>query len=93
MATFLSRAFGLTPIVPPPRTISLALRAIASGFDRPLFLTSPPGDSRLFVVEQGGRIRIVGGEPFSTSPLASDGERGLLGLAFHPDYAQTDSSI
>jgi hypothetical protein len=61
---------------------------IATGFDRPLFLTSPPGDSRLFVVEQGGLIRIVGGGTFlDVSALASDGgERGLLGLAFHPDY-------
>ncbi|CAN5227269.1 hypothetical protein BH18ACT5_BH18ACT5_07070 [soil metagenome] len=89
MATFVTRAFGLTPNPPPPRATSLALEVVASGFDRPLFLTSPPGDSRLFVVEQGGRIRIIGGGTFlDISSLASDGgERGLLGLAFHPDYA------
>ena len=89
MATFVTRAFGLTPNQPPPRANRVALELVASGFDRPLFLTSPPGDSRLFVVEQGGRIRIVGGGTFlDLSALASDGgERGLLGLAFHPNYA------
>jgi glucose/arabinose dehydrogenase len=88
MASFISRAFDLPPQIPPPRSTTLSLEVIATGFDRPLFLTSPPGDSRLFVVEQGGLIRIVGGGTFlDVSALASDGgERGLLGLAFHPDY-------
>jgi glucose/arabinose dehydrogenase len=51
------------------------------------------GSGRLFVVEQAGRIRIVKdrtivAEPFLdiTNQIASGGERGLLGLAFHPDY-------
>lgn len=52
------------------------------------------GDERLFVVEQGGRIRIVENgeimeEPFLdvTALVSTDGlERGLLGMAFHPDY-------
>jgi|GEM_PF-1192588 len=89
MATFVTRAFGLTPIQPPPRALSLALEVVASGFDRPLFLASPPGDSRLFVVEQGGTIEVVGGGTFLdiTSIVLDGGERGLLGLAFHPDYA------
>ena len=50
---------------------------------------------RLFVVEQSGRIRIVkGGQLLATpfldlsSRISSGGERGLLGLAFHPQYAQ-----
>ena len=54
------------------------------------------GDARLFVAEQGGRIRIVrnGGvlpEPFLdiSTQVACCGERGLLGLTFHPDYAST----
>ena len=58
-------------------------------------MTSPPGDEdRLFIVEQGGRIRIfengaVNAAPFLdvSSITSSGGERGLLGLAFHPDYA------
>src|SRR5688572_10052714 len=38
---------------------NLALEPVASGLDQPLFVTSPPGDTRLFVVEKEGRIRIV----------------------------------
>lgn len=89
MATFLTRGLDLTPNVPPPRVTSIALITVASGFDRPLFLASPPGDDRLFIVEQTGRIRIVGGGTFLdlSAAISNGGERGLLGLAFHPDYA------
>ena len=53
------------------------------------------GDDRLFIVEQAGRIKILNSDatinptPFLniTSLISSGGERGLLGLAFHPDYA------
>ena len=51
------------------------------------------GSGRLFVVEQPGRIRIVANGALAPAPfldiasrLLSGGERGLLGLAFHPDY-------
>ncbi len=64
------------------------------GFEQPLFLCSAPGDARLFVVEQPGRIRwIEGGRPSKevfldlTDRVKAGGERGLLGLAFHPAYA------
>ncbi len=67
---------------------------VASGLKRPLFLCSPPGDlERLFIVQQGGRIAILRGgkilpRPFLdlSSKISSGGERGLLGLAFHPGY-------
>jgi glucose/arabinose dehydrogenase len=66
---------------------------VAKGLAFPLYLTAPPGDDRLFVVEKGGRIRIVEDgtlrpDPFlDISSLVSGGsEQGLLGLAFHPDY-------
>jgi hypothetical protein len=92
MASFLTRAMGLTAMTPDPRP-SLALETVASGLSQPLFLTAPEGDSRLFVIERGGRIRIIeNGEvlatPFLdiTAKVATGGERGLLGLAFHPDY-------
>jgi glucose/arabinose dehydrogenase len=70
----------------------LALRTVVSGLDRPVFLDAPAGDPRLFVVEQGGTIRVVSGDavlptPFLTVPVSTGGERGLLGLAFHPGYA------
>jgi len=72
---------------------------VASGLSNPLFAASPPGDpSRLFIVEQHtGRIRILdldtgqlNGDHFldlSDGSLATGGEQGLLGLAFHPNYA------
>jgi glucose/arabinose dehydrogenase len=69
---------------------------VAGGFNAPVDLQSAPGDrTRLFVVEQGGRIRIIRGGAVILAPfldiadrIASGGERGLLGLAFHPGYAQ-----
>lgn len=67
---------------------------VASGLSNPLWLTSPPGDSRLFVVEQAGTVRVVKNGKLLPDPfldlrgsLSSGGERGLLSLAFHPDYA------
>lgn len=77
-----------------PPAISLGVQEVAGGFSNPLFLTSPPGDSRLFVVEQDGRIKIIkNGQvlatPFLdiTARVGSGGERGLLSVAFHPSYA------
>ncbi|MBK7949845.1 MAG: PQQ-dependent sugar dehydrogenase [Deltaproteobacteria bacterium] len=70
---------------------------VATGLARPVFVTAPPGDpSRVFVVEQHtGQIRILrrgswtlDPTPFLTVPGVSTGsEQGLLGLAFHPEYA------
>ena len=78
----------------PSANVTLRLREVASGLASPVFVTAPRGDARLFVVEQPGRIRIVeNGQllptPFLdiTSRVGSGGERGLLGLAFHPSYA------
>ncbi|MGD2218114.1 MAG: PQQ-dependent sugar dehydrogenase, partial [Gemmatimonadales bacterium] len=72
----------------------LAAELVVEGLSSPLYLTAPAGDSRLFVVEQAGRVRIVEngeivGEPFLdiTDRVDSGGERGLLSIAFHPDYA------
>jgi len=60
----------------------------------PVFLTAPRGDvNRVFVVEQGGTIKVLdraSGTVLSTfltvSGLTSGGERGVLGLAFDPNY-------
>jgi glucose/arabinose dehydrogenase len=75
-------------------TPALTTQLIARGFASPLDLQAPAGDGRLFVVEQGGRIRIfrsgaILGTPFLdiSGRISSGGERGLLGLAFHPSYA------
>lgn len=79
---------------------TIALQPIVSGLDSPVMLAGPPGDSRLFVIEQPGAIRIVKngqllGVPFldlsgASGPVASGGERGLLGIAFHPRFAQNN---
>jgi len=70
------------------------LESIAQSLDRPLFVgNAGDGSGRLFFVEQAGRILVfkdgaVLAEPFLdiTSRVTSGGERGLLGLAFHPFY-------
>src|SRR5256714_7726463 len=66
-------------------------------FNSPVYLTAAPGDTgRLFVVEQGGTIRVlhhdtIQARPFLniTSKVLSGGERGLLSMAFDPDYGVT----
>lgn len=66
-------------------------------FSSPVFVTSPPRNaSRLFVVEQGGRIRVMHdgqllGKPFLdvTGEVESGGERGLLSMALAPDYVSS----
>jgi glucose/arabinose dehydrogenase len=78
-----------------PPAAGIRLEEVVSGLQRPVHLTAPAGDTRLFIVEQPGRIRIVENgqlraEPFLdiVSRVGSDGnEQGLLSMAFHPDYA------
>ena len=76
---------------------SLRLQPISTSLSAPVFMTAPANDStRLFIVQQGGLIRIfdvVGGSlltiPFLniSTLLSTGGERGLLGMAFDPQYA------
>ncbi len=74
---------------------SIGLRLVASGLDQPDFVSGAgDGSGRLFVVEQTGRVRIVKGSTVLATPfldlhslVSCCGERGLLGLAFHPEYA------
>lgn len=79
---------------------TIGIQSFATGFSNALAIEHA-GDSRLFVVQQGaastpGRIRIVNPNgtvnptdflSLSNSVISAGGERGLLGLAFHPDYA------
>ena len=79
---------------------SLSSTLIADGFKKPLFITSHPENSNfLYVVEQAGKIIIINNgkkldEPFLditdrvVRPGRPGDERGLLGFAFHPDYAK-----
>jgi glucose/arabinose dehydrogenase len=75
----------------------LALETVATGLDTPVFAAAPPGEKNtLYVVEQTGQIRRVStatGKVFDppfldiSSKISTGGERGLLSMAFHPDYA------
>ena len=75
---------------------SIAATRVASGLTQPVFAGAAPGDTgRLFVVEKTGLIKILDlgtGQVLATpfldvsSQILSDGERGLLGLAFDPNY-------
>ncbi|MCG8360343.1 MAG: PQQ-dependent sugar dehydrogenase [Kiloniellales bacterium] len=77
--------------------VRVKLEPFVSGINTPLAMVQPPGDSRLFVIEQFGRVRIIQdgellAEPFldirnKIPRLWKDfDEKGLLGLAFHPDF-------
>lgn len=82
-----------------PRHADAQLRAqtYASGFTAPVaFVQDPTSRDVQFVVQQAGRIRVVRSGSILptdflnlTSSIASGGERGLLGLAFAPDYASS----
>jgi glucose/arabinose dehydrogenase len=72
--------------------VTLTLEPVTSGLEGPVFVTHA-GDERLFIVESPGRLRIwrdgaLVDQPFLdiTSQVSSGGERGLLSVAFHPDY-------
>jgi len=78
---------AVTPAGVPP----LTLTTVVSGLSSPVFATAAPGDCRLYVVEQVGDIEIIENgsrlpTPFLDIPVTCCGERGLLGLAFHPNY-------
>jgi glucose/arabinose dehydrogenase len=77
-----------------PSVTAITTQAVASGFTRPLDLEQPGDNSgRLFVVEQGGTIRIIQNgavlpQPFLNiaGKVITGGEMGLLGLTFHPSF-------
>jgi glucose/arabinose dehydrogenase len=84
-----------------PATSEFGLTPVAAGFSAPLFITNADDDSgRLFVVEQSGRIKAVRADRSGSAALfldiaervTSGGERGLLGLAFSPDFV-TDRQL
>jgi glucose/arabinose dehydrogenase len=87
-----------TAPAPGGATAGRGVRLVRVGsFDSPVYVTSPPRDRRrIFVVERTGKIRVVVGgkrraRPFLdlTGDISSGGERGLLSMAFAPDYAKT----
>ncbi|HEV7459205.1 MAG TPA: PQQ-dependent sugar dehydrogenase [Solirubrobacteraceae bacterium] len=81
---------------PAPAHAAAGVRLVKVGsFDHPLYVTAPPGDHRrLFVVEETGRIRVIrDGRKLATpfldlrNQVSCCDERGLLSMAFAPDYA------
>ncbi len=73
----------------------ISYKLVGSGFSQPTAVTSTgiAGDDRLFVLEKGGRLRIlkdgdVNETDFLTVEVSTESERGLLGLVFDPNYAQ-----
>ena len=77
-----------------PANGAIRLDPVLQGLSSPLYITNAHDDSnRLFIVEQAGRIKVLA--PGATTPtvflditskVLSGGERGLLGLAFHPQF-------
>jgi hypothetical protein len=74
-------------------TAAVSLQSVGPSFDSPVFATSPPGDPRLFVVERPGFIQVMHGGTVTQfldihTLVDTDGERGLLSMAFDPNYAK-----
>jgi glucose/arabinose dehydrogenase len=74
--------------------LELSVELVADGLTAPVFLTAPEGDARLFIVERHGRIRVIENGVLLAAPFLDigsrvnfTGERGLLGIAFDPQYA------
>ena len=74
----------------------MVLRRVGAGFQQPLFVTQLPGTSRLVVLQKAGRARLL--DPATgaidavdfldvSGEVSTDSERGLLGIAFSPDFA------
>jgi len=84
-----ARAWAQDPGTPP-----IELLPVVGGLNQPVFVTSAlDGTNRLFIVEQPGMIKVL--PPGATLPrqfldispkVLAGGERGLLGLAFHPEF-------
>lgn len=68
-------------------------RVAATGFAEPVFVTAPKGDRRVFVVEKGGVIHVLYRRQRAvfldlSASVDTEGERGLLGMAFDPNHVR-----
>jgi hypothetical protein len=88
-------AVALAALAVPASAVAAPSLVPVGSFDQPTYVTAPPRDmTRLFVVEKQGTVRVVRdgmvlGTPFldiTSDVRSSENERGLLGLAFPPDY-------
>ncbi len=91
MATMLTRALpGLSSMEPPPRP-PLGWEPVVDGLDSPVQVLAPPGEDRLLIVQQPGKVLSFEDGTTSTfldieDQVGFGGERGLLSIAVHPDY-------
>jgi glucose/arabinose dehydrogenase len=100
LVTLAASALALAGLAAPgtattdPRQVQLTLTKTWGGLDQPLVMTYVPGEtSRTFVVERPGRIRVIRNGVLKPTPFLdisklvdTEGEGGLLGLAFRPDF-------
>jgi glucose/arabinose dehydrogenase len=85
-------AFLLALLFAPSHAAGVGLQSVGPSFADPVFATSPPGDPRLFVVERPGQIQVLHDGTVTQfldihTLVNTDGERGLLSMAFDPNYA------
>jgi glucose/arabinose dehydrogenase len=90
LMTFLA-VFAMTTAAAAALPAGFTESLVASGLASPTTMAFAP-DGRLFVAQQGGQLRVIKNgsllaTPFLTVPANSDGERGLLGVAFDPAFA------
>jgi glucose/arabinose dehydrogenase len=94
-ACFLVGCGGVEHTSPSSSSVAISLQLFATGLAAPLDLEQPnDGSGRLFVVEQGGTIKILQNGTLLPQPFLNisnkvifQGEMGLLGLTFHPGYS------
>jgi glucose/arabinose dehydrogenase len=82
---------GCLLVFAPRAGAAVSLQPVGS-FDEPMFVTAPPGDPRLFVVERDGRIQVLHDGARTefldiTTRVRNTGEQGLLSMAFDPNFA------
>jgi glucose/arabinose dehydrogenase len=90
--------YGWNPDGPQGSVSTITATRVASSLSQPLLVTSAPDNpNRLFIVEKGGLIKILDLATGAVDPqtfldvsdqISTEREQGLLGLAFHPDYAE-----
>jgi glucose/arabinose dehydrogenase len=91
----MAAAAGVSPLTYSVGHLALGLTRLPGTFSSPVFVANAgDGSGRLFIVEQGGRIKILDAGTVLATPfldihtkVSCCGEQGLLGLAFHPQYA------
>ncbi len=104
IGTVVALFLAITPLLgysepnTPDLTNSINLHPISTGFQTPVGIVSTgiENDNRLFIVERTGKIWILEGQQKSIRPfldlsrqISLEGERGLLGMAFDPNFAST----